>query len=27
VRVSPDRQAAKTLPSTRGSKTLPASGT
>jgi stearoyl-CoA desaturase (delta-9 desaturase) len=26
VRVSPDRQAAKTLPSTRGSKTLPASG-
>jgi stearoyl-CoA desaturase (delta-9 desaturase) len=27
VRVSPDRQAAKTLPSTRGTKTLPASGT
>jgi stearoyl-CoA desaturase (delta-9 desaturase) len=27
VRVSPDRQAAKTLPSTRGSKTLSASGT
>ena len=27
VRVSPDRQAAKTLPSTRGSKTLPVSGT
>ncbi len=27
VRVSPDRQAAKTLPSTRGSKTIPASGT
>ncbi len=27
VRVSPDRQAAKTLPSTRGSKTLPLSGT
>ncbi len=26
VRVSPDRQAAKTLPSTRGSETLPASG-
>jgi stearoyl-CoA desaturase (delta-9 desaturase) len=26
VRVSPDRQAAKTLPSTRGSTTLPASG-
>ena len=27
VRVSPDRQAAKALPSARGSKTLPASGT
>jgi stearoyl-CoA desaturase (delta-9 desaturase) len=26
IRVSPDRQAAKTLPSTRGSKTLPAPG-
>jgi hypothetical protein len=26
VRVPPDRQAAKALPSARGSKTLPASG-